>query len=235
MKNESQNRHLTSQVVLGVLVIGMGLLFLFNNFGIIDIDRAKAFWPLVFVVAGVAKMFDTRSSSGYMFGAGLIGIGVLLILDRLGLVDFDWSTLWPLLLVGIGGMLLYRATAGRQLDAKLALKDGGDSDSFIDVAAILGGIERRVNTQALRGGEVTAIMGGCDLDMRAASIEGEAVLNVFAFWGGVTIKCPPDWTVVLQGTPVMGGFEEKTVAPPDNAKRLVIKGYAIMGCVEVRN
>jgi hypothetical protein len=33
----------------------------------------------------------------------------------------------------------------------------------------------------------------------------------------------------------MGGFEEKTVAPPDNSKRLVVRGYAIMGGVEVRN
>jgi len=74
------------------------------------------------------------------------------------------------------------------------------------------------------------------LDMRSASIAaGEAVINVFAFWGGVTIKCPPDWTVVLQGTPIMGGFDEKTVAPPDASKRLVIRGYAIMGGVEVRN
>jgi predicted membrane protein len=78
-------------------------------------------------------------------------------------------------------------------------------------------------------------MGGCSLDMRTASIQGEAVINVFAFWGGVTIKCPPDWTVVLQGTPIMGGFEEKTATPPDGSKRLVIRGYAVMGGVEVRN
>jgi hypothetical protein len=33
--------------------------------------------------------------------------------------------------------------------------------------------------------------GGCVLDMRTASIQGEAVLNVFVVWGGMTIKCPP--------------------------------------------
>ena len=112
---------------------------------------------------------------------------------------------------------------------------GGDTQK-IDVTAILGGFDRRVHSQDFRGGEITAVMGGCVLDMRGASIAGgEAVINVFAFWGGVTIKCPPDWTVVLQGTPIMGGFEEKTVAPPDAGKRLVIRGYAIMGGVEVRN
>jgi hypothetical protein len=87
----------------------------------------------------------------------------------------------------------------------------------------------------LRGGEVTAILGGCTLDMRGSSIEGEAVLNVFAVCGGISIKCPPDWTVVLHGTPILGGFDEKTAPAPDSAKRLVVKGYVIMGGLEVTN
>lgn len=58
---------------------------------------------------------------------------------------------------------------------------------------------------------------------------------MFAFWGGVTLRCPPDWTVILEGTPILGSFDEKTVRPPGNGKRLVIRGYAIMGGVEVRN
>jgi hypothetical protein len=92
-----------------------------------------------------------------------------------------------------------------------------------------------VASQSFRGGDVTAILGGCALDMRSASIEGEAVLNVFAFMGGVTIKCPPDWTVVLHGSPILGGFEEKTAHPAAATKRLVVTGYAIFGGVEVRN
>ena len=112
------------------------------------------------------------------------------------------------------------------------------ADDNVDVFAILGGFERRITTPAFRGGEVTAIMGGCSLDLRNSSIDpvtGEAVINVFAVWGGVTLKVPPDWTVVLHGTPIMGGFEEKTVPPPDGSKRLIVRGYAIMGGVEVRN
>ncbi|MEG1327445.1 MAG: hypothetical protein RSD99_21275, partial [Janthinobacterium sp.] len=75
----------------------------------------------------------------------------------------------------------------------------------------------------------------CEIDLRQASIEGEAVLNVFALCGGVTIKIPPDWSVVLQGTPILGGFEEKTIVPPNQDKRLYVTGYAIMGGLEIRN
>jgi predicted membrane protein len=72
------------------------------------------------------------------------------------------------------------------------------------------------------------------LDLRGAAIQGEAVLNVFAAFGGITIRCPPDWTVILQGTALLGGFDHKTMAPADSAKRLIVTGYAIMGGVDVR-
>jgi hypothetical protein len=113
--------------------------------------------------------------------------------------------------------------------------EGAGPDNVVDIVAVLGGFERRVTTSDFRGGEITAILGGCELDLREASIVKEAVINVFAIWGGINVKVPPDWTVVLNGTPLMGGFSEKTVTPPDGSKRLVITGYAIMGGVEVRN
>jgi uncharacterized integral membrane protein len=235
------DRGVTSQVLMGVLVIAIGLLFLLDNLDIIEVRHALAFWPLVFIFAGVAKLLDTSSPNGYLLGLAGIGIGTAMILNRLGIIYFSWRMAWPLVLIAAGAVVVYRATIGRASIGKDAALHGmvddkpGDMAQTVDVTAVLGGFERRVHSQHFRGGEVTAVMGGCSLDMRGASIQGEAVINVFAFWGGVTIKCPPDWTVVLQGTPILGGFEEKTVAPPDGSKRLVIRGYAIMGGVEVRN
>jgi predicted membrane protein len=236
MKNELQSKGVTSQVVLGLLVILMGLLFLLDNLDILDMHRAISFWPMVFIIAGAVKLCDTQTRGGQLAGAGLMGLGVLMMLDRMDIIDFNVRTMWPVFLIVAGGFVLYKALGSRHKAAGSSLKDGAAQGSdVVDVAAILGGFERRVTTQDFRGGEVTAIMGGCSLDMRNSSIQGEAVINVFAFWGGVTIKCPPDWTIVLQGTPIMGGFEEKTIAPPNGSKRLVIRGYAIMGGVEVRN
>ena len=237
-------RGVTSQVLMGVLVIALGLLFLLDNLDIIEVRNALAFWPLIFIFAGVAKLLDTTSPNGYLVGLAGIGIGVTMILHRLGIIYFSWRTVWPLVLIAVGALVVYRAMSGQRtarfggvaVDGKDGPQGMANAEAqTVDVTAILGGFERRVHTRDFRGGEVTAVMGGCSLDMRDASISGEAVIHVFAFWGGVTLKVPPDWTVVLQGTPIMGGFDEKTVAPPDNSKRLVVRGYAIMGGVEVRN
>ncbi|WP_229424957.1 MULTISPECIES: LiaI-LiaF-like domain-containing protein [unclassified Massilia] len=230
------NRSVTSQVVMGVMVIAIGLLFFLDNLDIIDVHDALAFWPMVFIFAGVAKLLDTSSPNGYLVGLAGIGIGTAMILQRLGLIYVSWRSAWPLVLIGMGGVLVYRAVTGPRNPTHGVIDDkAGEIAQTVDVTAVLGGFDRRVHTPDFRGGEVTAVMGGCALDLRQASMTGEAIINVFAFWGGVTLKVPPDWTVILHGTPIMGGFDEKTVRPPDNSKRLIVRGYAIMGGVEVRN
>jgi predicted membrane protein len=236
MKSELQGKNVSRQVILGILVIGLGVLFLVDNLGFWDFRHALQFWPMAFIAVGVLKLVDSRRADGYFLGAVLVGVGVMMILNRLGIVYFSWRMVWPVLLIALGAAVLYRAVTGRRVPG-MAMGMSTSDDSF-DVFAILGGFERRITTPAFCGGEATAIMGGCSLDMRNSAIDpvsGEAVVNVFAVWGGVTLKVPPDWTVILQGTPIMGGFVEKTVQPPDASKRLIVRGYVIMGGLEVRN
>jgi hypothetical protein len=112
-----------------------------------------------------------------------------------------------------------------------------DSNSTISAFVLLGGLKRTNDSQDFRGGEATAIMGGCEIDLRQASIkEGDAVLDLFAFWGGIEVRIPEDWSVVLEGIPVLGGYEDNSHPPKGDArKRLIIKGYAVMGGVEIKN
>jgi predicted membrane protein len=228
----------SGQVVIGLLVMAFGVLFLLDNLNIIYLRHVVFFWPLAFVASGLVALFSDGPRSGRITGIVLIAIGVAMTLNRLGYGFISWRTFWPLVMIGLGGLILYRTMGGGRIvhinTAGIA-KDHATADNLIDITAILGGFERRVSTPDFRGGEITAIMGGCALDLREASLTTEAVINVFAIWGGITIKVPPDWTVILNGTPVMGGFTEKTARPPDNSKRLVVTGYAIMGGVEVRN
>ncbi|HAT33995.1 MAG TPA: hypothetical protein DCW29_25065 [Janthinobacterium sp.] len=226
------------QIALGVIVIGLGLLFLLDNLGFLDIRYSFHFWPTVLIIFGALKIAQSRTPTGYLIGVGLLLLGVLLTLKHMGLIYLGWSALWPLLIIFIGLSVVFKSLTGRRLlergPASVSLEKGED-DSIIDVTAILGGYKRRVTTDDFRGGEITAMMGGCELDLRQSKIRGEAVLTVFAVCGGITLKVPPDWTVILQGTPILGGFEEKTIAPPDASKRLIIRGYAIMGGLEARN
>nr|WP_315396101.1 DUF5668 domain-containing protein [uncultured Duganella sp.] len=225
-----------SQMAIGVAVIVIGLLFLVDNLGWVDLDVRRHLWPTALIFFGILKLLQTSTSSGRLIGGGLIAAGCLTILRQTGWIDIEWRSLWPLLLIGFGLSVVFKSTSGRPVFKQGgAVPDNEFDQASVDITAFMGAFKRRITTADFRGGEITALMGGCDLDLRQSSINGEAVLNVFSLFGGVTIKVPVDWTVVLQGTPIMGGFEEKTVPPAAAGKVLYVRGYAIMGGLEVRN
>lgn len=266
-----------SQIILGVLVIGLGLVFLLDNLGLISVRYTFRFWPTLLIIFGLLKIAQSRTRSGYVLGGVMVLLGVTWTFRAMGLFYISWNMLWPLVIIGIGIAVVTKSLPGaRQRQRRRHFTEtesvrpvppvppaasamGGvsldkdepasshahhapgapgaerDDDSIIEVSAILGGFVRRVSSQRFRGGDINVIMAGCEIDLRQASIEGEAVLNVFALCGGITIKVPPDWSVILQGTPILGGFEEKTIVPPHQHKRLYVSGYAIMGGLEIRN
>lgn len=259
-----QARHLARQqnpavqILTGVFVIGLGLIFLLDNLGFLDFRVSLHLLPLFLVFAGILKIVQSRSTQSLLVGGALIVVGALLTLRGFGLTFISWRTLWPLLLIAAGVSVVLRSVQRRRDlppgvpgapgassgsgSGPVSLEKGPayanrDDDDVISVAAVMGGFERRLSSQAFRGGEINVMMGSCELDLRQCRMgpAGEALLNVFAIFGGIQIKVPPDWTVILQGTPLMGGFEEKTIVPPDASKRLIVRGYAIMGGLEVRN
>jgi len=166
-------------------------------------------------------------------------VGAALLVDRLEIFYFRLWDFWPLLLVALGAMMIMRTSSrNRPGNANiLGAEKSVDDSSIVNASAFLGGSRRNVHTKDFRGGELTAVMGGCDIDLRNASITNSpAVLDVFAFWGGIEIKVPQNWSVSFEGTPILGGYDDKTFRQGTEAQqRLIIRGTIVMGGVEVRN
>jgi hypothetical protein len=104
--------------------------------------------------------------------------------------------------------------------------------------AMMSGVRRQV-TGGFAGAEATAIMGGVELDLRYSAMDGdEVIIDTFALWGGIEIWVPAHWEIVSQGLPLMGAFEDKTHVTTHGGNRqprLVVRGVAIMGGVEIKN
>jgi hypothetical protein len=104
--------------------------------------------------------------------------------------------------------------------------------------AMMSGVRRQV-TGGFAGAEATAIMGGVELDLRYSAMDGdEVIIDTFALWGGIEIWVPTHWEIVSQGLPLMGAFEDKTHVTTHGGNRqprLVVRGVAIMGGVEIKN
>lgn len=224
------------RIVFGFVLAFLGLLFLLDNFHVFDARAVLAFWPVVFIVVGSLKLAQARHPAGYMLGGGLVLAGVLLTLAHMGIVELRWRDWWPVLLIALGIMVIFK---GQLRQARVANEDGSFSetlrDSRMDLSVVMGGGQLKVDTQDFRGGELNVVMGGVELDFRKASISTEATLHVFVAMGGVDIKIPADWTVVVNGIPLLAGIEDKSVPPANPMKRLTISGYVVMGGIEIKN
>ncbi len=227
---DSSRMRVSPQLVFGLSAIGFGVLLTLGNLRILDLGDVWRFWPAILILVGVAQILGSCCTSGIVTGVIVGGVGTLLLLDNLHLVSFYVWDLWPLLLVAVGGSIVWRAV---DRDHGVSSISSRDVSGF----ALMSGVVRRCDSQSFRGGDLTAIMGGCEIDLRDASIDSDAaVINVLAIMGGIEIKVPADWRVKSEVFPLLGGFDDKTREPNDlNTKTLVVKGLVTMGGVEVKN
>jgi hypothetical protein len=226
---------LTPQVAIGLMVIAVGVIFTLDNLGIIFAEDYLRYWPLTLVVIGAIKLWSARKDGvGWLSGLLFLGIGSYMVINRITYIRFDARQIIPLFLVFLGGYMVWRGFFGGSRSSR---SDGLNRFSGL---AILGGVARQSNSPAFEGADLTAILGGCEVDLREASIapNTDAVIEVFAFWGGIDIKVPDDWLVINRVLPLMGGVDDKTRPPVNSStpvKRLIIRGIVIMGGVGVKN
>jgi predicted membrane protein len=229
-----RNSFFAPRLVLGLGIIIVGILFLLGNMDIIDPHNYLQYWPALIMIVGLAYLVQCQHGPGRVWGVILTFIGAAMLLDRMYFIRFSLWDYWPLLLIVAGIMMIVRASSHhRRMGFSEA--ETNDANSFIKAVAIMGGFKRINNSQDFKGGELTAIMGGFELDLRDASIKEEAVIDVFTMMGGMSMRVPEDWLVIFDISPIMGGYEDKTRPPKESTKRLVIKGTTIMGGIEIKN
>lgn len=118
-----------NKIILALLLIGIGVVFLLSNFGVLDIDIGDLFttyWPVILIWMGVSTMFAGFRYSRRGWGASTwnVIVGLILLLlgwnflaDNLGwtAVSFGllWNIFWPLLLIYFGIKLLFRKKSFR--------------------------------------------------------------------------------------------------------------------------
>ncbi len=228
-------------VVFALILIAVGLLLFLDNIGVLQFREIWRFWPVALIALGVAKLFDCRGMGGRVWSAMWIFVGTAFLLDHLGLWHMSWNIIWPLGLIGFGLMMLVNALERHRVPEGLIARSsaGTPEDNILREWATFSGIKRRMETPNFQGGEMVAVFGGIDIDLRRAAIaQGvkEVVIDANATFGGIELRVPETWLVVTRGVGIFGGYEDKTDPPasPD-APKVVIKGFAVFGGISVKN
>lgn len=243
---------------LGLAIVAVGVILLLDQEGMISADRIfHYFWPVIFIFFGVENIFFSAGSSHRKTWGWLILLfGVLLLGSHLGFRFLRVEDVWPLILIFVGGAIVARTFGLLDLGSGDWRRDWHQwrsgwrvgpnagtqetTDAQFDYLAIFGGVNQRIYSKNFRGGNLLAICGGFDLDLRRADIEGEsAVIDASAFMGGGQIRVPETWLVDVRGTAVLGGYTDETAQMPPPAgtpqKRLIVKGIVVFGGVVVKN
>ncbi len=235
-----------ARLLFGLLVVSLGVIFLGANLRWFDgREVLRQFWPVALVAIGVSFLMRTRETgSSRLWGIVWIVGGSWIYAQNRGWIRVDfWDVFFPAALILVGGSLVWRSFRGGSRYRRLGERGSfrrrraAIGDDFIRGSAIMSGSVLRSTSTAFRGADLMAFMGGVNLDLSEAKMEEtEATVDVTAFWGGIEIRVPKEWSVTSKVIPFMGGYEDKT-RPTGTVptKRLIVRGAVVMGGVEVKS
>jgi hypothetical protein len=229
---ERGGMRLTGRLVFGVVLVTLGLLWTLENLGVPGIDDVLRWWPAALLVYGLMRITGVDGTRRVGKGVIFTVIGGWLLARQLGLVNISLWNLWPVWMIFVGGMLVWRSMRGPAFG-----KDSADRSAYPRPFAFMGVNSRKVESQEFVGLEATAMMGGVEADLTSVRPSGrEVIAEVFAWWGGIELIVPEDWRVVSEVMPIMGGVEDATqFVGGDAATTLIVRGMVIMGGVEIKN
>jgi predicted membrane protein len=230
----SRIRSHQGSIFWGFLIIIFGVIFLLGSLGRLDTRHIfSRFWPVILIAFGLWHMISNGFRNIFP-GILLLVIGAVFLGQSLNSFPPNiWIYVWPLAIIFVGLWLMVGPRIRRPGFSGPPI----EADE-LDLTAILGGLKRVIDSASFKGGRATAIMGGLEIDFRQAGLDkGQASLELTAIMGGIDIKVPPDWRVVIHGMPILGAVESKAASVPESQVKatLHVRATAIMGGIEIKN
>jgi hypothetical protein len=251
-RRQWHHRHGFPSIWGGAVLVAIGVVLLLDRLGIVAAETLFQYWPMVLVAGGLGMLLRPIGWVGRIWFGLVVLAGLLLQANNLGYLHLRGELVGPLVLIGIGIMLLARAIESRTNPPNEAAHSDNRPDDFwsgpfmnsfsgrVRGSAVFSGVQRRVGGEDFERAHISAVFGGFDLDLRGAGMKGaEAYVRAEAVFGGIEIRVPETWDVIMRADSVFGGLSDESHHPDPNGatrpKRLVITGAAVFGGIVVSN
>ena len=230
------HQYTNNRTIIGVVLVIVGLFLVMRNTGIFPgfIDHIVFSWPMLLVAVGLVM---TLGASEKTAGVIVMAVGGFFLIPTIFRETFHaYNMFWPSIFIIIG--VIFIATKRRGWGT--VTSKGLVGDDQIDYVNIFSGGDRQIVSENFKGGKITAIFGGMELDLTKARLApGKSELEIACIFGGATLIIPDEWFVIIDVTPILGGFSDSRKLSPgrtiDPSKQLVIKGAVIFGGGEVKS
>lgn len=242
-----RRRYNRGKILGGLLLLTAGALFMAREMGAM-VPHWVFTWKMLLIALGfVAGAKRAFAPGGWMIVV-LVGAGFLLA--DLYPTIVSTAYLLPALLIAAGLIVLFRPFRPRdhywrqwhdRCEAKKKEWQGAerfDNDDFIDSTTVFGGVRKHVFSKNFRGGDVTNVFGGTEINLSQADFKDGANLEITQVLGGTRLVVPPHWKIKSSLTAVLGNVDDKRTpvpAGPGEAKVLHLTGTSILGGIEIRS
>lgn len=255
-----------NRMLIGIIIIAVGSLLLLDKLDFFFFPSWLFSWPLILIVVGfVIGAKQQFAGIGWLI---LIFVGVYFLIHDILPFGWNLQMYaLPVMIILIGTLILFKSSASRDRhhahhvphqpnppnpyahgatasaqeapsgSARENFRATGGED-VIELTAVFGGIKKRVFSKNFRGGDITTLFGGTEIDFTQADLNGQAVLDMTQFFGGATLIVPANWSIKSDLIAILGGITDKRthmVDAGETNKVLVISGTAIFGGIEIKS
>jgi predicted membrane protein len=226
-----------ARYIVGLILIIIGGIFFLDSVQIIRFDLPDVIFSIPFIIFMIGLLL-TISPNNRTLGIVLMLVGGFFLIPKFfPFIHFRFSLIWPILIIALGIYIIIKSRS--RFSSKTASSPDEISKDTINDIAIFGGGTKVINSNNFKGGSITSIFGGSEIDLTGCKLaEGYVVIDVLALFGGSEIIVPRDWNVKVSVTSILGGFSNKSRRDPslplDDTRTLYIKGFVMFGGGEVK-
>lgn len=254
-ENFRRSRHRNgSGVITGIFLVAIGAGLLIDKMNP-ELPNWIFSWKTFLIVLGLYIGAKHNFRSGGWFVPIIIGSVFLVIENFPDLAIRPY--IWPIAIITVGLIIILKPKifrpknygnkdSGNPDDNNSGFKGfGWDSDNasftsedVVESTNIFSGSKKINLSKNFRGGEITNVFGGSELNLSKADIQGRVVLEVTCIFGGTKLIVPPDWNIQQEAVAIFGGIDDKrpiTGMQESPDKILVIKGTVLMGGIDIRS
>lgn len=251
-QSNSQKKRSGRKSFFGLFVIFLGAWWLLRRIRPEEVPDWILTWPVLVIALGFVTLLSHgfRNAGAYI----LMFIGsFFLFRDYLAFPSGIDVYILPGLVMLLGLLILFkpkkkgrrgwgrRYENGKRIESNACSIDKEaeiENAEQLDTLAVFSAVKKDIISKEFKGGEITAVMGGVELNFRTADIDDKAVIDLTLVMGGLKIIVPNHWDVQVNSTNIAGGVEDKRsyhLPEGQPTKTLYINGTIVLGGIEINS
>lgn len=238
----------TRLFIFALLLLTAGTLLFLKNLGIVDNEIVSHIftWPSVIIAVGILTLAGGFRGNWFP-SLILFFVGGFFLYKKIYAPEEDLNILfWSLLLMFIGLSIIIRVMMPRKFKNKYHYRffccneEMKHSDDYLEFERVFGGSDVSENSKNFKGGSVSFVFGGGDIDLRNAELSpGINKLKIECVFGGVKLIVPEHWDIAIESESVFGGVSDqrKDIADEkiDKSAKLIVSVSTVFGGATIVN